>query len=405
MALECFTWVTQLLFGRHRDDESNLFTRLPDCLLIDILSRLPADCLFRCQRDCRVWKKLISSRNFSTLQLKRARPVVIIQCQRCFTSHKQNLFVFDESLNNKEIMFTKLLLDSELTISKVGKHNPYLRHSCEGVLLLSGIYLPTTYFIFNPITQEEVIVQHKFDPGYLCALYYCSLTREFKLLYARKEESSRSYQYSIYTIRTQMWKKIHCPTPNLMPYISPAIVNGAVHLLVGKDLEKPDTTPCAKGQGIMVLNTDKEELSTKPHPGSVPCSSWREHKTMSLLAMNDESLSFCQLLIFENAMDIWILEDYETWLWTKKCKINLVVNIEVNIRSSMPHLTHWQVVSHVSLQIKPLHFLDGELVLYWYNIGLFMYNLDHNTMRIIQGPQGSSSYTCQPYKKSLLTIA
>ncbi|MCD7447868.1 hypothetical protein HAX54_035799 [Datura stramonium] len=201
MAIECFTWFKQLLLcSRHRDgdDEANLFTRLPDCLLIDILSRLPADCLFRCRRDCRVWNTLISSPYFSTLHLKRDRPVVIIQCQRCFT----NLFVFRLKNNKEMMMFTELLLESELMINKVGKHDPHLRYSCDGVLLFSG--------------------------------------------------SSRSYQYPIYTIRTQMWKKIHCPTPNLTPYVSPAIVNGAVHLLLGKDLEKPDTPPCAKG--IMVLN-------------------------------------------------------------------------------------------------------------------------------------------------------
>ncbi|XP_059285794.1 putative F-box protein At3g17480 [Lycium ferocissimum] len=405
MPLQCFNWITELLGPlvhnlRHTNEgPEGIFTRLPDCLIIDVLSRLPADCLLRCQRDCRVWKALISSRYFSTLHLRRARPVLIIEWDRCFTSHEQDLFIFDGSLN-KDKMFTRVLLKRELMINKVNKHRPHLRYSCEGVLLFMVLCSRPTYFIFNPITQEGVTIRHKFDPGYLCAFYYCSLTSEFKLLYARKEGSR--CQYSIYTVRTQTWRKIHSPTSNCLPYVSPAIVNGAVHLLVGKDLEKPDTPPCANG--IMVLKMDKEELSAMPHPGSV-CSSWRTHQTMSLL-VKDESLCLCQLFVAENEMDIWILEDYETWVWTKRCKVNLGFNNQ-GIRLSKPFVdrSYWEVVLYMCWQIQPLHFQDGELVFYWFSRGLFMCNLDHNTLRNIEGPQGSMVYTCKPYKKSLLTIA
>ncbi|XP_060171385.1 F-box protein At3g07870-like [Lycium barbarum] len=405
MSLQCFTWISQLLGPlvhnlRHTDEgPEEILKRLPDCLIIDILSRLPADYLLRCQRDCRVWKALISSQYFSTLHLRRARPELIIQSGRFYTGHEQNLLVFDESLS-KEKMFRKVFLKLELMINKVNKHPPRLRYSCEGVLLFMDLRSRPTHFIINPITQEEVTIRHKFDPGYLCAFYYCSLTREFKFLYARKEGSR--CQYLIYTVRTQTWRKIHSPTSNSMPNISPAIVNGAVHLLVGKDLEKPDTPSCAKG--IMVLKMDKEELSAMPHPGSV-CSSWRTHQTMSLL-VKDESLCLCQLFIVESAMDIWILEDYEAWVWTKRCKVNLVFNNK-GISLSMPflNLSYWQVVMYISLQIQPLHFQDGELLLYWHDRGLFMYNLDHNTLRNIKCPQASKAYTCKPYKKSLLTIA
>ncbi|KAH0730207.1 hypothetical protein KY289_001395 [Solanum tuberosum] len=169
----------------------------------------------------------------------------------------------------EEKMFTKVLLKHNIMINADRQHKLRLRYSCEGVLLFTFEYSPPTYVIFNPITQEET------------------------------------------------WRrKIRCPTPNFLPYVSPAIVNGAVHLLVARDLEKPDIPPYAKG--IMVLKMDKEEFSNMPHPGS--CRSWKIHQTMSLL-VKDESLSLCQLFIFDNMMDIWILEDYEKWLWTKKCKL------------------------------------------------------------------------------------
>ncbi|KAH0675989.1 hypothetical protein KY285_023790 [Solanum tuberosum] len=106
----------------------------------------------------------------------------------------------------------------------MARNKSRLRYSCEGVLLFTVEYSPRTYAIFNPITQEK---------------------------------------YSIYSVRAQTWKrKIICPTPNLLPNVSPAIVNGAVHLLVARDLEKLDIPPCIKG--TMVLNMDKEEFSNMP---------------------------------------------------------------------------------------------------------------------------------------------
>ncbi|KAK4737451.1 hypothetical protein R3W88_001148 [Solanum pinnatisectum] len=376
MALECFSWITQLLCRRYdNDEELSSLRRLPDCVLIEILSRLPADCLVG------VSKTLISLRYFSTLHLKRAGPLLILHYHCFATTIEHNLF---------EKMFTKVLLKHDIMINADRKQKLRLRYCCEGVLLFTFEYSPPTYVIFNPTTQEEVIVQHKFDPGKL----------QFKLIYAR--EKNYLLEYSIYSVRTQTWRmKICCATPNLLPYVSPAIVNGAVHLLVARDLEKPDIPPCAKG--IMVLNMDKEEFSNMRHPGS--CSSWKIHQMMSLL-VKDESLSLCQLFIFDNMMDIWILEDYEKWLWTKKCKVKLVFNNQGVYRNMrFLHCSYWEVVMHMSWQIKPLHFLDGELVSYWDKRGLFMYNMDHNTLRNIQCPHGSACFTCNTCKKSLLTIA
>ncbi|KAK6772992.1 hypothetical protein RDI58_028230 [Solanum bulbocastanum] len=111
----------------------------------------------------------------------------------------------------------KVVLNCDFVINVARKHQPRLQYSCEGVLLFSVVYSPPTCIIFNPTTQEEVMVQHKFNPVCL----------------------------------TQTWKKIHCPTPNLMLDIPPAIVNGAVHLLVDRDSKNPKIPPCAKG--IMVL--------------------------------------------------------------------------------------------------------------------------------------------------------
>lgn len=71
-------------------------------------------------------------------------------------------------------------------------------------------------------------------------------------------------------------------------------------------------------------------------------------------------------------MDIWILDDYEKWLWTKKCKVKLVFNNQGVYRNMrFLHYSYWEVVMHMSWQIKPIHFLHGELVFYWDKRGFF----------------------------------
>ncbi|KAK4715709.1 hypothetical protein R3W88_014047 [Solanum pinnatisectum] len=377
MALECFNWITQLLCGRCDDEEVlSCIRRLPDCLIIEILSRLPADSLLRS-----IPKTLISSRYFSTLHLKRARPLLMIHCGNYyFLDKEQKLFVFDE-----REMFMEVVIEDDFMINEAKKHQPRLRYSCEGVLVFSIVYSPPIYIIFNPTTREEVMVEHKFKHGCLCAFYYCSLTRQFKLVFERIENSL--CRYFIYSLRTETRKKIHCPTPSLMTNnSSPAIVNGAVHFLVNRDTKKPN-------------------LTYMPHPGG-SCSSWKIHYSMSLL-VKDDCLSLCQLFIYKNRLDIWILEDYEARLWTKKCNVKLVFDNQGITKSTrlLCSCDYWGTIMNMSWIIKPLHFLDGELVFHWYYKGIFMYNMDHNTLRNIQGPEGSRPFTCYTYKKSLLTIA
>ncbi|VFQ68243.1 unnamed protein product [Cuscuta campestris] len=53
--------------------------QLPDDILIDILSRLPADTVLRCRTVCPDWRSLTLSRYFTWVQAKRAPSVVIVQ--------------------------------------------------------------------------------------------------------------------------------------------------------------------------------------------------------------------------------------------------------------------------------------------------------------------------------------
>nr|XP_033514577.1 uncharacterized protein LOC117279194 [Nicotiana tomentosiformis]XP_033514578.1 uncharacterized protein LOC117279194 [Nicotiana tomentosiformis] len=213
MALQCFTWTTELLGSlfniicKDEEDLAEILGRLPDCLIIDILSRLPLDCLVRFQRDCRDLRALISTHDFATVHLSRARPMLLIHDFVKSTKNGQQLYVFGtEHLNGKNV-FRKLHLRPELMINnKRWEQPPTLQCSCQGVLLFADPMRPT-YYALNPITQEKVTIKHTPDPGKSCALYFCPLTRQFKLLYVQAQGSL--CQYFVYMFKTQTWRKIH----------------------------------------------------------------------------------------------------------------------------------------------------------------------------------------------------
>ncbi|XP_075077205.1 F-box protein At3g07870-like [Nicotiana tabacum] len=368
MALQCFTWTTELLgslFNIICKDEEDLaiLGRLPDCLIIDILSRLPLDCLVRFQRDCRDLRALISTHDFAittTIRKLHLRPELMI--------------------NNKR-----------------WEQPPTLQCSCQGVLLFADPMRPT-YYALNPITQEEVTIKHTPDPGKSCALYFCPLTRQFKLLYVQAQGSL--CQYFVYMFKTQTWRKIHpSSTFNFLPYRnSHAVVNGALHWIMYSNLEQEGIPPCANG--IMVFRMDKEELFAMPHPGSV-CTSKKVHTTMTLL-VKENCLSFCHLLVSEYAVDIWILEDYEMRAWNKRYKVNLFD--KKSFPFSLPYILHGSASIDVYWWIMLINIQGGELLFYLRDRGLFSYNLDHNTVKIFELPQPKELYACRTYIESLLAI-
>nr|XP_016490209.1 PREDICTED: uncharacterized protein LOC107810006 [Nicotiana tabacum] len=294
----------------------------------------------------------------------------------------------------KMLIRRRLYLQPELKINKhlgLGERSPSPIYSCQGVLLFANKYYwpRTTYYVLNPITQEEVIVQHTHHPGRLCAFYFC---RGFKLFYAQVRRSW--CQYLVYIFKTQTWRKVRSScTFNFLPYRgSPAIVNGALHWIVYTYLKK-DLPNCANG--IMVFRMDKEELSAMPHPGRV-CKAKQVHETMRLL-VKENCLSFCHLLVSELAVYIWILEDYEMWAWNKRYKVNIC-----NTRFFPLGLPYGGVPRNVYWWIKFFYIQDGELVFYYMD-SVFSYNLDHKTVKGFKLPQ--MLFALGTYIKSLVAIA
>ena len=80
MFLQCLKWIPHLchqlvwLVAIHK---KGFVKPLPDDIIIDILSRLLAECVLECRKVCRVWLALTSMPHFIEMHHKRAIPEIL----------------------------------------------------------------------------------------------------------------------------------------------------------------------------------------------------------------------------------------------------------------------------------------------------------------------------------------
>ncbi|XP_049380319.1 F-box protein At3g07870-like [Solanum stenotomum] len=417
MTLDFFTSLGSLLEtickASNVDDADHTFERLPDCLVIDILSRLPSHSFLRCRWVCRHWRTLLVSSQDSFTNIhdlsRHTRPMFLIRddfAKHDFAKHGQDLFVYGENENKKikkknKVAFEKLHLKPELMINKNSKEEPNLLYSCEGVLMFASSRWKSTYYIVNPITQEELTLRCTLHPHFVCALYFCPYTRQFRILFA--EVQGTSCQYFVHILKMHKCKEIHSSTSFnfLSKNGNPAVVNGALHWITFHDLKRKKIAPCENG--IMVFRMDKEELFTMPHPVSNHnvCNSKQAHLAMTLM-VKDDRLCFCNMLIPWYIVDMWLLEDYETQSWIKRYKINL---LNEKIFPFGKRLSEIRI--RCAWDLKFLYIQEGELLIHLYvDYELYLYNLDRRTVKKLELPRGKMlSYTdCKLYHKSFLAI-
>ncbi|XP_010312574.1 F-box protein At3g07870-like [Solanum lycopersicum] len=421
MILDFFTWLGSLVETICKgsnvvDDDDNRFERLPDCLVIDILSRLPSHSFLRCRWVCRHWRALLVSSQHSFTNIhhlsRHTTPMFIIHedlakydAKSDFAKHGQDVFVYNENKKikkKKKVMFQKLHLKPEL---RINKDKPCLLYSCEGVLVFVSSKWKSTYYIVNPITQEELTVRYTPGEVFVCALYFCPYTRQFRVLIAQLQDTCCTYFVHI----VKIWKceKIHSSISfNFLPNSgNPAVVNGALHWITLHDLKRKGIAPCENG--IMVFRMDKEELFTMPHPPvSKVCKSNQDHLAMKLM-VKDDHLCLCNMILPWYIVDMWWLEDYETRSWIKRYKINL---LNERIFPFSKRLSEREIRHRHAWNVKFLYLQEGGLLIYlihYYGEEIYLYNLDRRTVKKLELPREkllASSHEWALYHKSFMAI-
>uniref|UniRef100_A0A5B6YUS3 F-box domain-containing protein n=1 Tax=Davidia involucrata TaxID=16924 RepID=A0A5B6YUS3_DAVIN len=371
MVLSCLSWIPitckQLVapFIPRRPCEP-----LPDDIVIDILSRLPVECVLQCRRVCKQWKALTSTPYFVEIHLKRATPTVIIH----LVHHKDiEQFFIDEWGDSIKKMKTRIQKICTAPILAENKYlNPLLNFSYDGLLIFRPKFIDTqgASIIFNPITQEKVTLHNCW--GEICGIFFHPLAREYRVIWLGTRSSS--VKFKILSLGAQSsWRQL--PDFSYMPRIGvpPVILNEALHWMVEIYYAQDATThfpPCP--QSIVIFDIRKEEFHVMPHPGDHEGSICEiKHNQMHLLEIEGR-LSLCEFSLCAQVIDIWILEDYAKWFWIRRHTISLELDLK-----RYPFSYDFRQ----NCLVRVLGILNGELLLHWKDRGLFAYHLQHGTVR------------------------
>ncbi|CAI9103415.1 OLC1v1001885C1 [Oldenlandia corymbosa var. corymbosa] len=416
MPLRCLRWMWDIWclllpsigfsYSDDQKQEENSTTssvHFPDDVLIDILSRLPAESLLRCQKVSRHWRTLtsVTSASFVRLWLQRTSPVICMSVNGYGWLREvgNSFFVYDHHSTSKALKIKRLRLGKA---SSALEKDVYLASSCGGFLLFNG--RKRCYFL-NPLTGEHVGMYCPV-PGFTCGFYYHSRISKFKVLYAQtfSDDCCVVRHYYTYTLGEDDWKRIVKEPPS-WPYApvlhksTPAVCNGFLHWVAFQAPGWRDPADCSRA--ILLFRMDSEEFFTLAHPG-YKCPNIEDHETMNLL-VKDEQLALCNVNQYLGVIDIWILEDYTNCCWDLKWRLDLCL-------AEKPVFVEKRCYTSVKL----VHIHNGELWLDCKERGIFVYDIERNMVTRLGGPPWSpisalslSSYNaheCIPFAKSHLRL-
>ncbi|KAL3538347.1 hypothetical protein ACH5RR_001713 [Cinchona calisaya] len=368
--LSCFSWLRNIALALTRRRVP--YKHLPDEILLQIFTKLPAKSVIRCRCVCQRWKALTSTPGFLELHQKNNnmnRSIIVNQWEshRCFN---RNISISFECSSIYKVRDES----DDCPILKSSYPHKFL-YSSSGFLIVLEEFPTNTgsqhYILLNPATGQKVrlitppgsIYGIFFDPLVKDHHQYCVLWGEqsssrYKLLVLGGSEESQT--------KTSSSRELHNDDVvdgpvSWQPRLGtpPVIVNDTLYWMVGcryatsKLGTLPEGTRLVHSckQSIMAFNTQTEKFSATSHPGPQDqwCKEDPKHLRMHLLEMDDHGiLCLCECAKLEPLINIWIYENSRS-LWIRRHAVNLDIDVR--------HLP--------SSKIRPVAFINGEVYAQW----------------------------------------
>ncbi|KAK1351489.1 hypothetical protein POM88_054326 [Heracleum sosnowskyi] len=365
-----------------------------DDLLMEIFSRMPAESVHKCKQAYDDWNTLFSTPYFNhNLFLPRASPTIIVHHWTLIEN--QLLYIDDDHRGGLKCthISQKKPLKSSSYWPKINYYSP-IRFSCYGLLFLDikHEFFGSDSIVVNPITQRWAPLPGvPAVRGDICGAYFHPTAREFRVLWVSlwKTSNNKYHEFKLFRPKSGNDPQIYWRALAKLrsrPRIDepPVNLHDCLHWM------------CACWFPlIMVFSIIKEEFTLMPTFLSVQDDGYLQpsrniFKHVHLLDL-DGYLSLWELT---DVLNIWTKEDYYvSSSWTKKYSIDVkLLHKTVNIDE----------VSVVGCQ-------NGALVIHWKRKGIFVYHLQHKSIRKffldnLKGSQGRSSTTPFLHTKSLISL-
>ncbi|KAL5704918.1 hypothetical protein ACHQM5_023277 [Ranunculus cassubicifolius] len=371
---EIIALVLQNSSQMHMPDEIivDIFSRIdiPEEVIVDIFSRLPADCLVRCGHASPSVRVLITTPSFIEMHLNRTIPVI------AFCYQKKGIWkTIVESISIGQVAplkkgygidFVHFTDETGMVVTKDFPFNmraPIFHDSYDGFLLFEET--DRHVGIWNPMTEQRLLVPIR-DNYQFCGLFFHPTCKDYRILFTRCDST---FRFRIVGVSSPYIKSVISPHP-LRRNKKPIVLSGTLYWMVS-DIDYTSVhhvrSDCT--DSIVLFDTANEDFRTMPHPGK-QCGLETRHKYMELMEM-DETLCFCDATLFRY-ISIWLLNDYDNWLWVKKYKILLEPLMRF---CGLPYRPT------ISIDVSKFYICNKELLLRLSDNDLILYDLQLRTIR------------------------
>ncbi|KAI3853027.1 hypothetical protein MKX03_033050 [Papaver bracteatum] len=235
------------------DPPYNDLPNLPSDIILEILSRLPAKCIFECQRVSRSLQVLTTTASFTHMQRRQSTSAIVVQLSSEVGYEFTKLYYMDKEFER---------IEEKLTRSQsVSAADPnFLLGSYDGFLTFASlISLPQTFYMWNPITGEQLSMKDKHM--HVCGLYFNPIRKDHELLYYTT--SGKYCNYIAYNLRTKLRRDVGRFSYPSCRYRPPVIVKGTLYWMIDREhYSWLNSGYPPFSDSIMSFNIETEEFST-----------------------------------------------------------------------------------------------------------------------------------------------
>ncbi|KAI5581005.1 hypothetical protein POPTR_008G215800v4 [Populus trichocarpa] len=357
-----------------------LMNKLPSCLIMDILSRLPIKTILNCRCVCKTWLHYISDSFFAKLHLERSPTSLLV---KTISNNPESRSVQLVQITGKPVGLRFRVVEEMKFVQEINLpyNNDFLiENSCNGLLCISKTFQDGSHddiYLCNPILGEYISIPLAAGQGTRhkrsFSLGYSAITKEYKVLhtfYSKKGPDSQP-EAEIYTIGTGKWRSIHKALHILDIFMFDSFVCGSIHWeLRGED-------NCVNSIGS--FNFENEQFSQLSLPPR-----YDEGGVTLTVFEGCLGVSFFNTCC-ETQFEIWVMKEYgNKQSWTKQFTVK-----------NLGFENHYQ----------PLIFLNNGLILMMDNHERFViYDTRRKFMKVIRICQTRGSKYAIAYKPSFVSL-
>lgn len=384
----------------------NEFWFLNNDIPTDVLSRLPTKTLLGLKCVSKEWHRLISDRSFVHLQLKKTEPISGFffqeRYQWCNEDIESISYIPVENLGEEGAQVHKDMVLDFLPQSVV------VAASCHGLVCCRTCSpsLDPQIYVCNPSNKDFVTLKLPSpDVGKSLALAFdpfkdpIDVSTNFKVVRVCQAENETEdldslFLFDIYSSLTGSWKRSSeiCVCKHNLYKNKGIYIKGIMYWMTDRD------------QVVMFdLENELSWLIDGPFPST-------GFNSIPEICIGESDGHLHYVLLCEQGLQLWVLEDHFASRWELKCSIELDKWEEENPQFlyKIQERVEKRVAIHMVAWVDPLAYKDG-LLLMRVSSDVYLYNFETRKMKrlcalSLLGPNSLFAPIVLPYATSLVPV-